>query len=854
MVRPFFISLPCLLSPFLNVSSPQSMKSDLKKAIGHRVLVSDGAMGTMLESMGASQECNDELCLSRPDVIMRVHRAYLEAGSDIVTTNTFGATRIVLDEHGLAGRAREINLAAVSIAREAADVAGGTRFVAGELGPTSKLPTLGHIPFSELEDAYLEQVSAFLEGGVDLVIAQTCQDPLQLKAAASAWMRACDGVGRWLPLIASVTVERSGTMLLGTDVLAALTALAPYGPSAFGLNCATGPDDMDEHISALKANSPFAIICRPNAGMPENVGGKPVYRLSPEDFSARLKDFVERYGVSIVGGCCGTTPDHIASLARQVGGKKVGRRKAGGDILSSVASLYSHYGLDQEPKPFIVAEQTNVNGSKKFRELLLASDYDAMADVGRGAGELSHALDLCVAFAGRDEPKDMAEVTQRLALKSQVPIMVDSTNPEALERALALIPGRPIVNSINLEDVDKARVILKIARRFGAAVVALTIDESGMAKDARAKVGIARRLVKLARDEGLKVSDLLVDPLTFTLASGDADLRGAGKETLSAVREIKRKLPESKTILGVSNISFGLPQAGRAFVTSAFLHRAVESGLDAAIINPAKIVPIERVPEDALAIANRLIDGDDSEGDPLAAFIEYLESRGGVARVRRDAREPASPEEALKGKVFDGSREGLLDIVEELVASMDPRDIINRILLPSMQEVGEKFGSGRMPLPFVLQSAETMRAAIDLITPHMKGEEVGERGTIVLATVRGDVHDIGKNLVDAILTNNGFKVVNLGIKQPATAIVEAARAQAADAIGLSGLLVSSTEIMREDLVAFKKAGLGVPVLCGGAALTKSFVEEALSNAYGAEVVYCPDAFSGLKAMERYERK
>lgn len=839
-----------MLTARLNVSSPQSMKNRFQKELGRRTLVLDGAMGTMLEAEGASPECNEELNISDPDVVLRVHGAYLGVGADVITTNTFGASRVVLSEHGLADKVRELNLAAASLARRAADGAGGKRFVAGELGPTSKLPTLGHIAFDDLEGAYLEQAIALMEGGVDLMMIQTCQDPLQFKAALSACVRAIDKTGRKLPLIVSVTVERTGTMLLGTDIVSALTTAAPYGPCAFGINCATGPDDMEEHIAELSRRSPFAIVCQPNAGMPKNVGGRSVYELSPEDFSERLADYVERFGVSIVGGCCGTNPDHIAALASRVKGTKPKSISAGEGTLSSVSSLYTSYGLDQEPKPFIVAEQTNVNGSRKFKKLLMESDYDAMADVGRQAGSLSHALDLNLAYAGRDEGHDMSEVVSRLSKVSHVPIMVDSTSPDAIEAALKHIPGRPIINSINLEDSDKARRVLGMARRFGAAVVALTIDEDGMARTTARKVAIARRLVDLAREEGLGASDLLIDALTFTLASGDPEFDGAARETLSAIPGIKKKTAGARTLLGVSNISFGLPKGVRPMVTSAFLKRALEVGLDAAIINPARIVPFERIPKEALEIIDRLIDGDSSRGNPLSELMEYAERSGGIAARREEAAQPATPREALAKKVIEGSREGLDSIVESLVGEMDPRDIINSVLLPAMQDVGEKFGDGRMPLPFVLQSAETMRAAIDLISPRMKSKGEIERGTIVLATVRGDVHDIGKNLVDAILANNGFRVVNLGIKQPARAIVDAAKSEGADAIGLSGLLVSSTEIMREDLAVFREAGLTMPVLCGGAALTKIFVDEVLAKSYGNKVIYCSDAFSGLKEMER----
>ncbi len=834
------------------------MKPDFLKALEERLLVFDGAMGTMLEASGARAQCNEELCLSRPDVVSHIHKAYLDAGADIITTNTFGASRVMLAQHNLEDRAYEINLAALNIAREQAEAAAGKRFIAGELGPTSKLPTLLNIGFDELEQAYVEQASAFVDGGAHLIIIQTCQDPLQIKAAASACRRAFDDKGISLPIIISVTIERVGTMLLGTELSAALATIAPYSPLVFGINCATGPEDMEEHLSFLAKFSPFPIICQPNAGMPENIEGKPVYKLSPKDFADALAEYTRRYGISIVGGCCGTTPDHIAALKTEVRREKRKRRdtrETQATYCEAVSSLYTAASLDQEPKPFLIAEQTNVNGSKKFRELLLASDYDAMAEVGRDAAKASHALDLCVAYAGRDEKEDLSEVVKRLALKLEVPLMIDSTNPHAIEAALALIPGRPIINSINLEDGGtKARRILGIAKRFGAAVVALTIDENGMAKDAAQKLAIAERLVDLAEEEGLKPFDLLIDPLTFTLASGDYELKTAGRQTLDAVSRIKRSIPDVRTLLGVSNISFGLAPKARALITSVFLDRAIQAGLDAAIINPARIIPIDKIPKEALLFCERLIDGDDSEGDPLTAFLKYIESqkisfKEGAARPA-----PKTHEEALKQKVMDGSREGLAELIKELAQRMEAPRIINEILLPAMQEVGKRFGDGRLPLPFVLQAAETMRASIDLLTPYMKGKKAIDRGTIVLATVRGDVHDIGKNLVDAILSNNGFRVINLGIRQPAQSIVEAARTNSANAIGLSGLLVSSTEVMREDLKMFKDAGLNVPVLCGGAALTESFVKEALAKAYDGEVCYCPDAFSGLKEMERIAKK
>ncbi|MFH1830445.1 MAG: homocysteine S-methyltransferase family protein [Pseudomonadota bacterium] len=837
------------------------MNSDFLKTLKERILVFDGAMGTMLDAKGARAECNEELCLSKPDVISDIHRAYLDAGADIITTNTFGASRVVLAEHGLANSVQEINFAAAKLARKQAEAASGAHFVAGELGPTSKLPTLLNIGFDELEAAYAEQIGPLMDGGVHIIIIQTCQDPLQVKAAASACKRVFNNKKTHLPIIVSVTIERVGTMLLGTEILAALATIAPYKPIAFGINCATGPKDMEEHLATLADSSPFPIVCQPNAGMPENVGGKSVYNLSPKEFAKMLCEFIRSYGISMVGGCCGTTPDHIAALATELRRETLRLRPApdGAGLRSgqarerysdTVSSLYTAVSLDQEPKPFLIAEQTNVNGSKKFRELLLASDYDAMADVGKDAARASHALDLCVAYAGRDEKADLVEMVKRLALKSDVPLMIDSTNPDALEAALALIPARPIINSINLEDGGvKAKRILGIAKRFGAAVVALTIDESGMAKTVKRKLAIAKRLVDMANEEGFEVGDLLIDPLTFTLASGDAELKSAGRETLDAIANIKKSISGVRVLLGVSNISFGLPPKGRKLVTSVFLQRAIKSGLDAAIINPAKIVPLDQIPKEARILCERLIGGDDSKGDPLLEFIKYIETSDVSFKEHAAKCAPKTPEEALRLKVKDGSKEGLDALIKELLERTPPKEIINSVLLPAMQEVGVSFGKGALALPFVLQAAETMRASIDLLTPYMKGEEVVNRATIVLATVRGDVHDIGKNLVDAILSNNGFRVINLGIRQPASAILEAVKAHNADAIGLSGLLVSSTEIMREDLQVFQEAGLNIPVLCGGAALTKSFVKDTLAKAYEGKVCYCVDAFSGLTEME-----
>ena len=837
------------------------MNSPLFEMLKQRPLVIDGAMGTMLQLLGPSEcACNEELCLSKPTNIEKVHRAYIDAGADVITTNSFGASSIVLEDYDLAGRAAEINKAAAMVARRAADATTGRRvLVAGDVGPTSKIPTLGHIGFNDLASSYTDQMEALISGGVDMLLVETCQDPLQTKAAAAAASDAFVRTGKSVPLLLSFTIEPVGTMLLGTELSAAMTALAPYGPSALGMNCATGPAKMEEHLQYLSANSPFPILCQPNAGMPENVNGAPHYPLAPDAFAALIVEFVKRYRIALVGGCCGTTPDHIASLSSGI--KSIDPKIfAGGALLDrpkkipALASLFRSVNVDQEPKPFIIAEQTNVNGSRKFKGMLESSDFDAMAEVGRGASDASHALDVCVAFAGRNEKDDMVEVVKRLSLKVDDAIMVDSTNPQVIEAALAMIPGRAIINSINLEDGgEKAREVVRIAKRFGAMVVGLTIDEDGMARDVDRKLEVAKRLVDLAQEEGLARTDIMIDSLVFTLASGDEELRRAGINTLEAVRRIKAELPEVTAVLGVSNISFGLPPLGRKYLTSVFLHRALEAGLDAAIINPIRVASLTSVPDDARKLCENIID--DADGGALISFIDYVEEAKGVKRESTSKpREKLSPREALRMHIMTGSLANLGEPIESLLETMKPGKIINEVLLPAMQEVGVKFGSGELALPFVLQSAEAMRKSIDIISPHMNSSDDMAKGTIVLATVRGDVHDVGKNLVDIILSNNGFRVVNLGIRQTASAIMEAVKAENADAIGLSGLLVSSTEIMRQDLESFVRGGISVPVLCGGAALTGKFVDDTLSPAYDGRVFYCPDAFVGLNAMEEVVEK
>lgn len=807
-------------------------------------------MGTELIARGIASSCNEELNLSHPAHIGDIHRSYLEAGADIITANTFGASAISLSEHNLAAKVREINLAACDIAKSAADRASTSkkpRFVAGDLGPSSKIPTLGAITFDEMFDTYFEQIEALMEGAVDLLLVETAQDPLQIKCALAAAHSVFRKIKRTIPIFASVTIEKTGTMLLGTGIEAALASILPYNIDAFGINCSTGPELMEEHLQFLSHNCPVPILCQPNAGMPEMRYGRLFYTLGPERYAEILSDYIRRFGIIFAGGCCGTTSKHIEALAKKIA--DMGAPKRSVSAIAAVSSLYASVSIDQEPRPFIVAEQTNVNGSKKFRDLLISNDYDSMAEIGAVVSNSSHALDLCLAYAGRDECRDTLEVVRRLVPKAQAALMIDSTNPVAIEAALKIIPGRAIINSINLEDGgEKARRILFLAQRFGAAVVALTIDEEGMAKTAKNKLAIAQRIAKLAGEQGLSIDDILFDPLTFTLASGDKEFENAGRETLNGIRLIKAKIKGARTVLGVSNISYGLKPSARRVLTSVFLHRAISAGLDAAIINPAKIVPLHTISDEEVALCNSLIENDVSNGDPLSALIKKFEGTLSSEKSSASVPESATPEEALRSVVVNGNLGLLQSAIDSVLQNTTPTNIINTILLPAMQEVGALFGNGKLPLPFVLQSAEVMRAAVNLITPHMKADSVAHRGTLVLATVRGDVHDIGKNLVDVIVAGNGYRVINLGIRQTAQAVMRAAKENGASAVGLSGLLVSSTEIMREDLEAFRTNGLTIPVLCGGAALTKSFVEQVLTPAYGNKVYYCADAFAGLTAM------
>jgi 5-methyltetrahydrofolate--homocysteine methyltransferase len=830
-------------------------------AMDERVLVWDGAMGTMLQEAGLTLEdfsglegCNEILVRTRPEVVADIHRAYFDAGADVVETNTFGATSLVLSEYGLEKDALELNRKAAQIAREVADSCStGTwlRFVAGSMGPTTRLVTLGHVDFDDLYSIYLEQARGLIEGGVDLLQIETCQDLLQIKCAVSASREAMDVLGIEVPIFVTVTMETTGTMLVGSDIGAALATLEALPVDGIGLNCATGPDLMQEHVRFLGEHCTRKVLILPNAGLPQNIGGQTVYDLTPKELAKFHRRFVEEFGVSAVGGCCGTTQEHIRAVAETVEGLVPRPRPS--HFPPQVASLYGAVSLDQESGPLIVGERTNANGSKKFRETMLDEDWDGLVEIAKGQSrEGAHILDVCTAFVGRDEARDMSEVVLRFVTQVPIPLMVDSTQIDVLEAALKLIPGRPVINSINLEDGEpRADEICRLARKYGAALVALTIDEDGMAKTWEKKLEVAKRIHEIVtKRHGLPSDCLLFDPLTFTIASGDEDSRDAGVQTLKGLEAIKRELPGVRTLLGLSNISFGLKPYPRRILNSVYLHEAIQHGLDSAIMNSGKIIPIHRLSKEDLEVTLDLIYDRRSKGyDPLFAFIDRFGARTAKAEATKEDENDLPVEERLKRRIIDGNRTGIEAHLEEAMLAHKPLEIINQILLEGMKTVGELFGSGQMQLPFVLQSAETMKYCVTFLEPHLDKLEGSEKGIMVLATVRGDVHDIGKNLVDIILSNNGYKVVNLGIKQPLENILKAAEEYKAHAIGMSGLLVKSTVVMKENLELMNRKDWGTPVICGGAALSRSYVENDLRVAYGNDVFYGKDAFTGLHLMD-----
>ncbi|MCX4232431.1 methionine synthase [Streptomyces ortus] len=841
----------------------------LREALATRVVVADGAMGTMLQAQDPTLEdfenlegCNEILNLTRPDIVRSVHQEYFSVGVDCVETNTFGANHAALAEYDIAERVFELSQAGARIAREVADEftasTGQQRWVLGSMGPGTKLPTLGHAPYTLLRDAYQQNAEGMIVGGADALLVETTQDLLQTKASVLGARRALDKLGVDLPLIVSVTVETTGTMLLGSEIGAALTALEPLGIDMIGLNCATGPAEMSEHLRYLARHSRIPLSCMPNAGLPVLGKNGAHYPLTAPELADAQETFVTEYGLSLIGGCCGTTPEHLRQVVERVRGLTPAPRDPRPE--PGAASLYQTVPFRQDTAYMAIGERTNANGSKKFREAMLEARWDDCVEIARDQiREGAHMLDLCVDYVGRDGVADMRELAGRFATASTLPIVLDSTEVDVIRAGLEKLGGRAVINSVNYEDGDgpdsRFAKVTRLAREHGAALIALTIDEEGQARTPEHKVAIAERLIAdLTGNWGIHESDILIDTLTFTICTGQEESRGDGIATIEAIRQLKQRHPDVQTTLGLSNISFGLNPAARVLLNSVFLDECVKAGLDSAIVHASKILPIARFTEEEVTTALDLIHDRRREGyDPLQKLMALFEGATTKSLKAGRAEELAALplNERLKRRIIDGEKNGLEQDLDDALKERPALDIVNETLLDGMKVVGELFGSGQMQLPFVLQSAEVMKTAVAYLEPHMEKTDDDGKGTIVLATVRGDVHDIGKNLVDIILSNNGYTVVNLGIKQPVSAILEAAQEHRADVIGMSGLLVKSTVIMKENLEELnqRKMAADYPVILGGAALTRAYVEQDLHEIYDGEVRYARDAFEGLRLMD-----
>ncbi|MFB9583087.1 methionine synthase [Streptomyces goshikiensis] len=850
-------------------TDPQNRADALREALATRVVVADGAMGTMLQAQDPTLEdfqnlegCNEVLNVTRPDIVRSVHEEYFSVGVDCVETNTFGANFAALAEYDIPERNFELSESGARIAREVADeftaATGQQRWVLGSMGPGTKLPTLGHIEYATIRDAYQTNAEGLISGGADALLVETTQDLLQTKSSIIGARRAMEALGVSVPLICSVTVETTGTMLLGSEIGAALTSLEPLGIDMIGLNCATGPAEMSEHLRYLARNSRIPLSCMPNAGLPVLGKNGAHYPLSASELADAQETFVREYGLSLVGGCCGTTPEHLRQVVERVRDLSPVTRVPQPE--PGASSLYQTVPFRQDTSYMAIGERTNANGSKKFREAMLEARWDDCVEMARDQiREGAHMLDLCVDYVGRDGVADMRELAGRFATASTLPIVLDSTEVPVIQAGLEKLGGRAVINSVNYEDGDgpesRFAKVTRLAQEHGAALIALTIDEEGQARSAEHKVAIAERLIDdLTGNWGIHESDILIDTLTFTICTGQEESRGDGIATIEAIRELKRRHPDVQTTLGLSNISFGLNPAARVLLNSVFLDECVKAGLDSAIVHASKILPIARFDEEQVGTALDLIYDRRAEGyDPLQKLMALFEGVNTKSLKAGRAEELlALPlDERLQRRIIDGEKNGLEADLDEALQTRPALDIVNDTLLEGMKVVGELFGSGQMQLPFVLQSAEVMKTAVAYLEPHMEKTDDEGKGTIVLATVRGDVHDIGKNLVDIILTNNGYNVVNIGIKQPVSAILEAAEEHKADVIGMSGLLVKSTVIMKENLEELnqRKLAADYPVILGGAALTRAYVEQDLHEIYEGEVRYARDAFEGLRLMD-----
>ncbi len=833
--------------------------SKIAELIKQKVLVLDGAMGTQIQSFSIREDvwngkngCNEYLNLVSPDIIKRIYNSYLMAGADIIKTNTFGSMDWVLEEYELESEAYNLSFLGAKLAKEAVNEYlknGDIRFVAGSIGPGTKLPSLGHIHYDKMYSGYKEMAIGLIDGGVDIFLIETAQDPLQIKVAIHALNDASLAKNVSIPIMVSVTIELQGSMLIGTDAQTIATILEPFNILSLGFNCGTGPKEVERHVKILSEVSKFPISIHSNAGLPQNRGGYTFYPMHPEEFSLLQENFLNYDGVALLGGCCGTTPQHIKALKDRV--KNRVPKPPKGNTPKALASLFNTFSLNQNPPPLLVGERTNATGSKAFRDLLIAEDYEGTLSVAQEQVRVgSHILDVSVGFAGRDELKDTKAIFALYSQKIALPLMVDSTSPKAIVEALKLIGGRAIINSVNFEDgEEKFDAICQIAKRYGSALVALCIDEKGMAKSIEDKIKIAKRIYERATKlHKIDSSDLVFDLLTFTVGSGEKEYFDSAINTIEGIRELKQMYPEVGTILGVSNISFGLKKEAREYLNSVFLYHCVNAGLTSAIINVKSIMPYSKMKPEDIKVCEDLLFNKREESDPLFTFIAHFSDTKTI--IKNDEVSNLSTREKIYKYLVDGNRDGMLKLLPIAKDEIESETIINDILINAMKEVGELFGSGKMQLPFVLQSAEVMKASVDYLNPFLPKKDNQKKSTIVLGTVKGDVHDVGKNLVDIILTNNGFNVVNIGIKADLEDFVRELTNHNADAIGMSGLLVKSTLIMKENLIELKNRGISTPILLGGAALNKKFVDEDCRSSYDGAIFYCRDAFDGIVAMSR----
>jgi len=842
------------------------------------IIIFDGGTGTSFQNLNLSSHdfggddlegCNENLVLSSPNTVEQVHNSFLEAGCHVIETNTFGASSIVLDEYSISNKAYEINKKAAQIAKKCANLFSSIntpRFVAGSIGPTTKLPTLGHISFDKLKDSYEEQINGLIDGGIDLLLIETCQDVLQIKSALSASQEVIKNRNIELPIMISITMETTGTMLVGSDIASALTILEPYNIDILGLNCATGPVQMKEHIKYLAENSPFAISCIPNAGLPENIGGVAHYKLTPLELKMQLMNFIYDFNVQLIGGCCGTTPEHIkhlSSIIEEIVDNKINKRlpTVKTNFVPSAASIYNAVPYKQDNSILIVGERLNASGSKKVRELLNEDDWDGLVSIAKQQQkENAHILDVNVDYVGRDGVKDMKEITSRLVTNINLPLMIDSTEADKMESGLKTVGGKCIINSTNYEDGDERfNQVLKLALDYGAGIVIGTIDEDGMARTSQKKYDIAKRALIKTRSSGLADYEIFFDPLALPISTGIEEDRLNAKATIEAISKIRKSFPDIHIILGISNISFGLSPLSRINLNSIFLDECIKAGLDSAIIAPNKILPLSKISAETKKLCLDLIYDRRNFENEICIYDPLVELTKAFQDITISDFKKASTsnknltlEEKLKNHIVDGEKIGLEEQLNNALKKYKPLEIINTYLLDGMKVVGELFGSGQMQLPFVLQSAETMKFAVSVLEPHMETvDEKISNGKLLIATVKGDVHDIGKNLVDIILSNNGFDVINLGIKQDVSAIIDAQKKHKADCIAMSGLLVKSTAFMKDNLEAFNNAEINVPVILGGAALTPKFVNEDCSQIYKGKILYGKDAFTDLQFMNDY---